>query len=94
MAKQYLAQNDQGQTLAYTDRKKFWWLLSLLYPVLPMVGIALCALTGYTVALALPILLSHLGMPLLDAVLGEDVNNPPEAVVPALDQDRYYRWLT
>jgi len=94
MAKQHLAQNDHGQTLAYTDRKKFWWLLSLLYPVLPMVGIALCALTGYTVALALPILLSHLGMPLLDAVLGEDVNNPPEAVVPALDQDRYYRWLT
>jgi alkane 1-monooxygenase len=94
LAKQYVAVNEQGHQVVYTDRKKFWWLLSWVYPVLPLLGIALHAYTGYTAALALPILLSHLGMPLLDAVFGEDVNNPPEEVVPALDQDRYYRWLT
>jgi len=33
-------------------------------------------------------------MPVLDALIGEDLNNPPEAVVPALEADRYYRWLT
>ena len=33
-------------------------------------------------------------MPLLDWLIGEDENNPPEAVVPQLEQDRYYRWLT
>jgi alkane 1-monooxygenase len=33
-------------------------------------------------------------MPLLDALIGEDRNNPPEAVVPQLEADRYYRWLT
>ncbi len=27
-------------------------------------------------------------------MIGEDENNPPEAVVPQLEQDRYYRWLT
>jgi alkane 1-monooxygenase len=31
---------------------------------------------------------------LLDWLVGEDVNNPPEDVVPQLEQDRYYRWLT
>jgi alkane 1-monooxygenase len=33
-------------------------------------------------------------IPLLDLVLGEDRNNPPEAVVPQLDADPYYRWVT
>ena len=33
-------------------------------------------------------------MPLLDYFIGEDDNNPPEAVVPQLEEDRYYRWLT
>jgi hypothetical protein len=32
--------------------------------------------------------------PRWDAWLGEDQDNPPEAVVPQLEQDRYYRWLT
>ena len=33
-------------------------------------------------------------MPLLDGLIGEDANNPPEEVVPQLEEDRYYRWLT
>jgi alkane 1-monooxygenase len=94
MAKQFWAVNAQGQSLVYSDRKKFWWLLSLAYPILPLAGLALYAYTGHTMALALPILLSHVCMPLIDYVVGEDVNNPPEEVVPELEQDRYYRWLT
>jgi alkane 1-monooxygenase len=39
-------------------------------------------------------LISYGLMPLLDALIGEDENNPPEAVVPQLEDDRYYRWLT
>jgi hypothetical protein len=33
-------------------------------------------------------------VPVLDALLGEDRNNPPEALVPALEKDAWYRWLT
>jgi alkane 1-monooxygenase len=44
--------------------------------------------------LAIPLLISYGLMPLLDALIGEDTNNPPEAVVRQLDADRYYRWLT
>ena len=42
----------------------------------------------------MPLLISYGLMPLLDCAIGEDENNPPEAVVPQLENDRYYRWLT
>lgn len=94
MSRNYQALNAKGESVVYSDRKRLLWLLSLFYPLLPFAGIALHAWTGHEIALALPIVLSHGLMPLLDAVAGEDVNNPPEEVVPELDQDKYYRWLT
>jgi len=36
----------------------------------------------------------YLGIPLLDRLLGEDLSNPPESAVPALEADRYYRYIT
>ncbi len=33
-------------------------------------------------------------IPLLDTAFGRDASNPPEAVVPSLEADRYYRWCT
>ena len=39
------------------------------------------------------IALFYIGIPLLDALLGEDLSNPPESAVPRLEADRYYRWI-
>ena len=33
-------------------------------------------------------------IPLLDTALGRDASNPPDAAVPSLEADRYYRWCT
>jgi len=33
-------------------------------------------------------------IPMLDGVLGEDLSNPPEEAVPALEADPYYRYVT
>ena len=44
--------------------------------------------------LLLPLLLAYVVNPIVDQLIGEDTNNPPEAVVLQLDQDRYYRLLT
>ncbi|MEU3895266.1 hypothetical protein [Streptomyces sp. NPDC045251] len=33
-------------------------------------------------------------IPLLDALIGPDQENPPEEAVPPLEEDRYYRWCT
>ena len=90
----YVATNAQGDRVVYRDRKRLLWLLSLSYPLLPLLGLALHAWTGYEIMLGVPLVLGHGLMPLLDWLVGEDVNNPPEDVVPQLEQDRYYRWLT
>jgi len=63
-------------------------------PLLPFAGMAAHALSGHEIGLALPLLISYGLMPLLDAWIGEDENNPPEEVVPQLEADHYYRWLT
>ena len=90
----YQALTVDGTRVDYRDRKRAWWALAVVYPLLPFLGMAAHSFSGYQIALALPLLISYGLMPLLDHLIGEDANNPPEAVVPQLDADRYYRWLT
>lgn len=90
----YTATDAAGRTLRWRDGKRLAWLLSVVYPLVPLVGVALHAYTGEPIMLAVPLLIGYGLMPLLDALIGEDRNNPPEAVVAQLEADRYYRWLT
>jgi len=94
MTKLYATVDPQQGRIEYRDRKRWWWLLSVVYPLIPFTGMALHASTGHEIALGLPLVISYGLMPLLDLLIGEDENNPPEAVVPQVDADRYYRWLT
>ena len=94
MSVTYRAIAADGSRVEYRDRKRAWWLLSVVYPLLPFAGLAAHAATGWQIMLGLPLVISYGLMPLLDALIGEDENNPPEAVVPQLEADRYYRWLT
>ncbi|HEV8312292.1 MAG TPA: alkane 1-monooxygenase, partial [Burkholderiaceae bacterium] len=90
----YAQLDANGTRVEYRDRKRWWWGLSMIHPLLPFAGIAAHAATGREIALGVPLLVSYGLLPLLDFLLGEDENNPPEGVVPQLDDDRYYRWLT
>ena len=78
----------------WRDRKRAAWALSVVYPLIPLLGLWAHQATGAQIALGLPLLISYGLLPLLDALIGEDGNNPPESQVPALEADRYYRWLT
>lgn len=80
--------------MAFRDRKRWAWSLSVVWPLVPLLGLWAHHATGNGLALGLPLLVSFGLMPLADALFGEDRSNPPEAAVPALDADRYYRWLT
>ena len=80
--------------IIWQDRKRLGWAMSVVYPLIPFVGLWAHHVTGWQILLGLPLLISYGLMPLLDALIGEDTNNPPEAVVPQLEADRYYRWLT
>lgn len=94
MTPQHLSAQPGGEPAPYVDRKRLWWLLSLVYPLMPLLGVAAHALSGEAIALLLPALIGYVVIPLLDQLVGEDQDNPPETVVPALEQDGYYRWLT
>ena len=78
----------------WRDRKRHWWLLALVVPVLPFIAGGLVALTGLSVFWwAGPMLVFGL-MPILDRLGGRDLQNPPEELTGELEADRYYRWCT
>ncbi len=83
-----------GRDGVYRDKKRLWWLASVVYPLFPLYAIGLYLLMGQTWALAIPLLISYFGVPALDYLLGEDSSNPPEEAVPSLEEDLYYRVLT
>jgi len=78
----------------YRDPKRYAWLLSLLVPTSVTAGPILMLLSDDPLALWIPVATFYLLVPLLDLLLGEDTGNPPEAAVPRLDADPYYRWIT
>ena len=94
MARLFVATDATQTRVEYRDRKRWAWLLSVVFPLLPFLGMAAHAASGLQIALGLPLLISYGLMPLLDFLIGEDLSNPPEAVVPQLEEERYYRWLT
>ena len=48
--------------------------------------------TGSVASMWLPVVFIYGLIPLFDLLIGEDLNNPPEEVVPQLEADPYYRW--
>lgn len=88
------AKLSNGEVVTYRDRKRWLWLQSVTYPLFPLLGVGMHAATGQEAWLFLPFAFSYLLAPFLDWALGEDLSNPPEAVVPQLEKDRYYRILT
>ena len=92
--KGYTGVLEDGQAVHYVDKKRWLWMLSVVYPLQPFVVIALHASSGVEAWFILPFIVNYAVSPLLDWVIGEDSNNPPEEVVMQLDQDTYYRQLT
>ena len=68
--------------------------MSVLYPLHPLLGLWLHAITANEFWLLLPLLLNYGLGPVIDWLVGVDVNNPPDEVVMQVDQDPYYRRLT
>ena len=92
--KAYVATLPNGEQIEYVDRKRWFWMLSLGYALLPFAGIVLHAITANEWWFGLPLLLTYALGPVLDWILGEDENNPPQEVISQLEQDHYYRRLT
>ena len=82
------------EIVTWRDRRYRLWVASVLLPMLPLAGLAGWALTGAEAWMWLTPVVVYGLVPLLDIVLGEDANNPPEQQVAELEADPWYRWLT
>jgi alkane 1-monooxygenase len=78
---------------AYVDRRRLAWVAAAFIPMLPLAAVGLHAATGREAWLFVPLAVLYGLVPMLDLVFGEDQGNPPEAAVPALEADPYYRRL-
>lgn len=90
----YTGVNSDGEAIHYIDRKRWLWLLSVAYPLVPLIAVWLHRQSGIEAWFLLPLAVNFIVAPLLDWIIGEDYSNPPEEVVMQLDQDHYYRRLT
>ncbi|TMD89405.1 MAG: alkane 1-monooxygenase, partial [Chloroflexi bacterium] len=78
----------------WRDGKRYLWPLGLLVPLLPVMAGGLATLTGLGVFWWLGPVFMYGLIPLLDTLVGSDAANPPEAALPNLEADRWYRWCT
>ncbi|WP_280437868.1 alkane 1-monooxygenase [Nocardia carnea] len=86
----------------WRDRKRYLWLWGLFAPTgLFTIGLPLTWIFGSLgwqapvhVLFWLGPLLLYLVIPLADRVCGQDGSSPPDEVLTALENDKYYRYLT
>ncbi len=83
---------DLGQ-ISYVDGKRYLWLMSVLFPLVPLIGMGLMVWSGQQWVLWVPLLFLYAFIPLLDRLFPNDRCNPPEQIVPQLEADVYYRVL-
>jgi alkane 1-monooxygenase len=76
------------------DPKRYAWLLGLIVPAAPFIAWGVVQLTGLSfLYYAGPVVVFGV-FPVLDWLIGEDSENPPDSVLAWLEEDRYYRWCT
>lgn len=90
LVKTFVAENGES----YVDKKRHAWLMSLLIPLLAIAGPLLYQQYQHTALLWVFIVFWYCVFPVIDLVMGEDNSNPPESVIPQLEQDKYYQLIT
>jgi len=86
----FTSRTDAGETITYRDGKRYLWILSFIPGLIPLLSYWLYLRTENTAATLIPFVFIFGLIPLLDAVIGEDANNPPAEVVAEMETDPYY----
>src|SRR3954451_14091789 len=79
---------------AWTDGKRYAWLLGIIVPLSPFLAFFWVTVTGLGAMWFLGPALVFGIFPLLDMAIGMDPANPPDSVLKFLEPDRYYRSCT
>ena len=80
--------------VAWTDPKRYLWLLGLVVPTIPFLAWGLVEASGLGVFWWFGPVVVFAIIPFLDQAIGKDSSNPPDSAIKYLEQDRYYRWCT
>lgn len=84
---------DDGSTVNYVDRKRHLWWLGHVGTIVILGSIWLYfALGKNPITTLIPVLYIYIITPIIDKIMGVDDYNTPEAVVPAMMKDNYYRF--
>jgi len=78
---------------SWRDSKRIWWLLAPALPLSTLLGLLAFAHSGAPGWLWVSLMLFYIIIPVLDTAWGEDRYNPPPDAVPALQADRWYRYV-
>jgi alkane 1-monooxygenase len=91
---EFVGEAPDGRTVRYVDRKRYLWLLSLTGTFHNVFAIGMYFAAGRNPLWMLyPLAYTFIGIPLVDALMGEDHHNPPEEVVRSMANDNFYRRL-
>ncbi|WP_321808047.1 alkane 1-monooxygenase [Burkholderia sp. BCC1993] len=77
----------------WSDGKRYLWLLGAVTITLPILSAQLALSTGLHVFWWFGPLFAFGVIPVLDTLIGDDRDNPPDAVVAQLERERYYRCI-
>ena len=78
---------------AWTDKKRWLWMLGFTVMFLPLSGVQLAEATGWSLFYWFAPLFIYTVIPALDLLIGTDDSNPPESAVAGLEADKYYRYV-
>lgn len=78
---------------AWTDKKRYLWLLGIVVMGLPLYGYGLYRWTGLSLFFWVTPLIVYTLIPLFDRLIGEDESNPPDSSMATLAQEKYYRYV-
>ena len=82
---EFVATNDDGSRIRFVDDKRWLWFGALALPAVPLTAFWFYFISGDNpLFLTFPALYFFFLVPVLDAIVGGDSSNPPEAVVPEM----------
>ncbi|WP_200171451.1 alkane 1-monooxygenase [Tomitella cavernea] len=85
---------EDGTVATWRDRKRLLWILALIPSSATFIAVGLVAATGWNAFWWAGPMIAFGLLPLLDVLAGEDGKNPPDEVIDALENDRFYRYTT
>ncbi len=91
---EFVAAKADGSEVRYKDGKRWLWFLGPASTLVPVFSFWLYfAADRNPLAVLIPFFYIFAFIPVMDAIFGEDQNNPPEEVVPAMSIDKFYDYI-